>query len=109
MDTRLRKVWKDLAERKARSLTTLAGLAIGLWGIGTVSIAWLVLSNDLGENYARTLPPDLIVQADPGPIPPLDGITGLEAFDVMHNWLQDQERQGEFRIADPKLRKAFYH
>jgi putative ABC transport system permease protein len=81
MDTRLRKVWKDLAERKARSLTTLAGLAIGLWGIGTVSIAWLVLSNDLGENYARTLPPDLIVQADAGPIPPLDGITGLEAFD----------------------------
>ena len=81
MDTRFRKVWKDLAERKARSLTTLAGLVIGLWGIGTVSIAWLVLSNDLGENYARTLPPDLVVQSAAGAVPPLDDIAGLEAHD----------------------------
>lgn len=81
MDTRIRKVWKDLAERKARSLTTLAGLAIGLWGIGAVTFAWVVLSNDLGENFSRTQPPSLVVQTAPGPIPSLDGITGLEAFE----------------------------
>jgi putative ABC transport system permease protein len=81
MDTRIRKVWKDLAERKARSFTTLAGLVIGLWGIGAVTIAWVVLSNDLSENFSRTLPPNLVVQTGPGAIPPLDNLEGLEAFE----------------------------
>jgi putative ABC transport system permease protein len=81
MDTRIRKVWKDLAERKARSFTTLLGLVIGLWGIGAVTVAWVVLSNDLPENFLRTLPPNLVVQSGPGAIPPLDGIAGLEAVD----------------------------
>ncbi len=81
MDTRIRKVWKDLAERKARSLTTLAGLVIGLWGIGAVTIAWVVLSNDLSENFTRTLPPNLVVQVGPGVIPALDSIAGIEAWE----------------------------
>lgn len=33
---------------------------------------------------------------------------GLEAFDAMHQWLNDQEKSGKFRIADPALRSAFY-
>lgn len=33
---------------------------------------------------------------------------GREAFDAMHTWLQDRERRGEFRIADPKLRAEFF-
>ena len=32
----------------------------------------------------------------------------MEAFDAMHKWLQDREKRGEFRIADPKLRASFY-
>lgn len=81
MDTRIRKVWTDLAERKARSLTTLAGLVIGLWGIGAVTIAWVVLGNDLGENFTRTLPPDLVIQTAPAAIPPLDDIAGIVAWE----------------------------
>jgi len=81
MDTRIRKVWKDLAERKARSLTTLAGLVIGLWGIGTVTVAWVVLSNDLSENFLRTQPPDLVIQTGPGVIPALGSIEGIEAWE----------------------------
>ena len=81
MDSRIRKVWKDLAERRARSLTTLVGLVIGLWGIGTVTIAWVVLSNDLSENFMRTLPSNLVVQTGPGVIPALDSIEGIEAWE----------------------------
>jgi putative ABC transport system permease protein len=81
MDSRIKKVWKDLAERKARSITTLLGLVIGFWGMAAVAVAWVVLSNDLGENFSRTLPPNLIVSAGPGAIPELNGITGLESFD----------------------------
>ena len=34
---------------------------------------------------------------------------GLEAFDAMHKWLQDQERQGKFKVSDAKLRAELYH
>jgi len=34
---------------------------------------------------------------------------GLEAFDAMRNWLETQERNGSFKITEPKLRTEFYH
>lgn len=33
---------------------------------------------------------------------------GLEAFDAMHRWLLDEEKQGKFKITDSKLRSVFY-
>ena len=33
---------------------------------------------------------------------------GTEAFDATHKWLKNLERQGNFKITDPKLRTAFY-
>ncbi|MGI9475004.1 MAG: glycoside hydrolase family 71/99-like protein [Rubripirellula sp.] len=34
---------------------------------------------------------------------------GIEAFDAMHRWILEQERQGNFSIADPELRRKLYH
>jgi hypothetical protein len=33
---------------------------------------------------------------------------GVEAFDAMHKWLIQQEKNGLFKISDPKMREAFY-
>jgi hypothetical protein len=33
---------------------------------------------------------------------------GYEAFDAYRRWLETEERQGHFKITDPKLRQAFY-
>jgi len=33
---------------------------------------------------------------------------GLEAFDAMHQWLKQHEKNGDFKITDPKLRTVFY-
>lgn len=33
---------------------------------------------------------------------------GIEAFDAMHNWLKQNEKEGNFKITDPKLREVFY-
>ncbi len=33
---------------------------------------------------------------------------GLEAFDSTHKWLKDHEKNGEFKIDDPKLRSVLY-
>lgn len=81
MNTRLVKAWKDLWERKSRTLLTLVGLVIGMWGIATVTIAWVVLSNDLSENFDRTLPPDLIVRTESGNTWTPNGISGITAWD----------------------------
>lgn len=57
----IRKAWRDLAERKARTLLTLVGLSIGLWGVASVAVAWWVLSNDLSENFTATSPPAIVI------------------------------------------------
>lgn len=36
-------------------------------------------------------------------------LMGTQAFDATHQWLEDQEEKGEFKIIDPELRTAFYH
>lgn len=33
---------------------------------------------------------------------------GVEAFDAMHRWIEEQEAQGEFKITDPALRAMLY-
>ncbi|MEM9302867.1 MAG: FtsX-like permease family protein [Pseudomonadota bacterium] len=61
MDVRWKKIWRDLTLRKARVAITLLGLAIGLWGIGSVIVAQRVLGDDLTTNFTRTVPPHLVV------------------------------------------------
>jgi hypothetical protein len=34
---------------------------------------------------------------------------GLEAFDAYRRWIETEERKGNFKITDPKLRATFYH
>ena len=33
---------------------------------------------------------------------------GLEAFDAMHSWLKQREKEGDFSISDPALHDQFY-
>lgn len=62
-----RKIWRDLAERKGRSLLTVIGLCVGFWAVGSAGVAWLVLSNDLTENFMQTNPPAIVMElAGPG-------------------------------------------
>jgi len=84
VNTRLSKVARDLSVRKGRSLLTLAGLLISLWGVGTVAIAWHVLSADLAQNFIRTQPPNLVVRSGRvgaqarAAIQAIDGVEAIE-------------------------------
>lgn len=62
--TRFRKVASDFSVRWGRTLLTLLGLSVGLFGLGAVLIAFAILSSDLDENFARTYPPNVIVSAE---------------------------------------------
>jgi ABC-type antimicrobial peptide transport system permease subunit len=60
----LKKIWRDLVERKGRSALTIVGLCIGFWAVGSAGVAWLVLSNDLAQNFTQTNPPSIAMTID---------------------------------------------
>ena len=63
MNTRLRKVGGDLLVRWRRTLLTIAGLAAGLGGAGTVLVALVTLWNDLDANFLQTSPPHVVARS----------------------------------------------
>ena len=77
----LKKIWRDLAERKWRTLLTLLGQIIGLWGLASVIVAWAVLRNDMPENFQMTSPPAIVMETEgPGPlvVADLGSVEGVE-------------------------------
>ncbi|MEM9530543.1 MAG: FtsX-like permease family protein [Pseudomonadota bacterium] len=84
MDTRLRKIGADLLRRPARTLITVLGLALGIWGLSTVLVARQILAVDLGENFLNTVPPHAVLSAhDVRPaavaeLKRLPGVAGVE-------------------------------
>ena len=61
LSARARKIIQDFRIRKARTLLTALGLALGLWGLGTVLTAFAILSGDLDANYRNTDPPNFVM------------------------------------------------
>lgn len=56
MNPRRRKAINDLWLNPSRTLLAIFGLAIGLWGVGSIMVSYPILKNDLVENYAGTAP-----------------------------------------------------
>jgi ABC-type antimicrobial peptide transport system permease subunit len=63
-DSIIKKIWRDLVERKGRTVLTLLGLAIGLWGVASVAVAWFILGHDLSANFLSTNPPAIAMTID---------------------------------------------
>lgn len=84
-----KKIRSDLMQRKGRSLLTLLGLCIGLWGVASVAVAWFVLGHDLTENFTRTNPPSIAMRLqgnatiDVAKIGLVEGIDQLESRPVI--------------------------
>jgi len=72
--TRWRKVWGDLRLRWGRTLLTALGLALGLYGVGTVGVALGILSSDMNGSYQRTLPPDITLEVDAAATLPMQAL-----------------------------------
>lgn len=87
--TRFRKVGADLAVRWGRSLLTLAGLSLGLFGVGMVLVALTILSGDLNANYRQTNPANIVMQ--------VQGLTDVaQARAAATSGVGDVERRGAF-------------
>lgn len=58
---RIKKVAGDLLTRWGRTLLTLVGLSLGLYGLCSVLVAFVLLADDLNENYRATNPANIVV------------------------------------------------
>ena len=56
VDTRVHKVWRDMARHRARSLLVVAAVAIGLIGAGAVLNAWALVQRATELGYRASLP-----------------------------------------------------
>ena len=63
-DTRLQKVWRDMARHRARSLLVVAAVAIGLIGAGAVLNAWALLQRATELGYKASLPVSATLSVD---------------------------------------------
>ncbi|MBL8089436.1 MAG: ABC transporter permease [Anaerolineales bacterium] len=56
MRPRWRKVFHDLWDNKARTLLVVFSIAVGVFSIGVISGAYVIISNDMGISYAANNP-----------------------------------------------------
>ena len=60
MSLKLLKAVKDLSSNPRRTLLVVFAMILGIWGVGTVEVSYVILMNDLNANYQRTFPQQLV-------------------------------------------------
>ena len=64
MKPRWRKVFLDLFENKGRTALVVFSIAVGVFSIGVISGAYVIISNDMGVTYAANNPANIEVRMD---------------------------------------------
>jgi putative ABC transport system permease protein len=59
MKTSLKKSIRDLISYPKKTMLVIFALALGIWGVGTVLVSYVILSNDLNQNYQNTVPSNI--------------------------------------------------
>ncbi len=62
---RWRKVLTDLWDNKMRTMLVVASIAVGVFTIGTIASAYVILSEDMNLSYAISQPANVEVWTDP--------------------------------------------
>ena len=64
MRPRWRKVLSDLIDNKARTLLVVFSIAVGVFSIGVIAGAYVIISNDMSVSYASHHPANLEIRTD---------------------------------------------
>jgi putative ABC transport system permease protein len=59
------KVLSDLWDNKLRTLLVVASIAVGVFSVGTIVNAYVILSQDIGITYAQRNPANIDITTDP--------------------------------------------
>ncbi len=61
MNMIFKKALNDLISVPRRTALVILALAIGLWGVGSILVSYIILNNDLNENYKMTNPAHVVL------------------------------------------------
>jgi putative ABC transport system permease protein len=64
MKAKLKKTLSDLTSSPKKALLVIAALAIGILGVGAVLVSYTILTNDLNQNYQRTVPCHVVITSN---------------------------------------------
>src|SRR5574341_1555239 len=82
MQPRWRKVFLDLIENKARTLLVVFSIAVGVFSIGVIAGAYVIISNDLSVSYAANRPANIelrmLTNFDDGVLTSVRGMRGID-------------------------------
>jgi len=62
---RWNKVISDLWDSKLRTLLVVASIAVGVFSMGMIISAYVILSNDIDRSYASVSPVNIEISTDP--------------------------------------------
>jgi putative ABC transport system permease protein len=77
---RWRKVLHDLWSNKARTLLVIASIAVGVFAIGVITGAYVLLTEDLSASYAAVNPANIDLITDPFDPAFVDAIRGMDGI-----------------------------
>jgi putative ABC transport system permease protein len=64
MNMKLKKAIADLRNQMGRTALVIVALSLGIWGMSTIFVSYIILNNDLNANYLLTDPAHLILESD---------------------------------------------
>lgn len=64
MRPRWRKVFSDLWANKLRTLLVVASIAVGVFSVGTIASAYMIISEDMNVSYASANPANIKISSD---------------------------------------------
>jgi len=64
MRPRWRKVLSDLIDNKARTILVVFSIAVGIFAIGVIAGAYVIISEDMGLSYAANNPSNIEIRMD---------------------------------------------
>lgn len=59
----IKKAIRDLQHSPGRTIVVIVALAVGLWGIGGMLVSYVILMNDLNQNFINTHPAHAVLIA----------------------------------------------
>ena len=101
-----RKVWRDLAYNKARTLLAVLSIAVGVFALGVIYGAYDVISDCLEERYWTTIPVHITFWAwpsDPATADAVRRVPGVTEVEKQVDWYQSWKLEGEANWRDGTL------
>ncbi|HIP69794.1 MAG TPA: FtsX-like permease family protein [Anaerolineae bacterium] len=95
---RWRKVTADLWESKTRTILVVASIAVGVFAVGAITSAYVIMSADIDKSYRDVSPANIEIWTDPfdeNLVKSIENIPGVAAAEGRHQAAMRLSEDGE--------------